>query len=351
MLEYVPYFRGKLFVVHIAQSLLDSEELVDALLDLDVLHEIGVRLVMVAEGDDCSGLFSRTRVCEMRTAVVEHPLTDGEAVRNRIAEIVRRKQIPVAASGCVGIFDEGSVQMAVEMNAGKMIALLDDERIVGRDIEPIHAILERDVDNLQGPDAFVAMLRKAAGVCRRGIPRVHMLDGRRRGVLVDELFSEEGVGTMVHTDSYREIRELREDDIPELLSMIARSMVDSKLVERSYEDFAAHLDYYHVLTLDESIIGCVGVYPYPGEEVAELGCLYIKHSHEGLGYGRALCAFAEETARKGGAKFIFAISQSAVYYFRDRLNYQEYSRDMLPAARREALESSGRKSGVFGRML
>lgn len=119
-----------------------------------------------------------------------------------------------------------------------------------------------------------------------------------RGVLVEELFSEEGVGTMVHTDSYREIRPLKEEDIPELLSMIARSVVDSKLVNRNYEDIAARIDSYYVLTLDDSIVGCVAVYPYPEHHSAELGCLYIKHRHEGRGYGRALCEFAKEKRRK-----------------------------------------------------
>ena len=99
-----------------------------------------------------------------------------------------------------------------------------------------------------------------------------------RGVLVEELFSEEGVGTMVHTDSYREIRPLKEEDIPELLSMIARSVVDSKLVNRNYEDIAARMDSYYVLTLDDSIVGCVAVYPYPEHHSAELGCLYIKRT-------------------------------------------------------------------------
>ena len=48
---------------------------------------------------------------------------------------------------------------------------------------------------------------------------MHILDGRQQGVLADELFSNE-VGTMVHADSYRDARALREDDVPELLAMI-----------------------------------------------------------------------------------------------------------------------------------
>lgn len=351
VLEYVPYFRGKLFIVHVAQDLLDSEELVDALLDLDVLHEIGVRLVLVAEGNNASRLYAETRVCEMRSAAVEVPLSSGGLVIERVGEILNRHQIPVVASGSDETFDESSIRMASVLKAHKYIALLDDDRVPTRDLEPIHAILESEIANIQGEISYKELLLEAAEVCRRGIQRVHLLDGRNRGVLVDELFSEEGVGTMVHTDSYREIRPLREDDIPELLSLIARSVIQDQLVDRSYEDIHDRLKDYYVLTLDDSIIGCVAVYPYPEQKSAELGCLYIKQSHEGRGYGRALCAFAEQKARELGMRFIFALSQSAVYYFRDRLHYAECSREALPPQRRMMLELSGRHSGVFGREL
>ena len=351
VLEYVPYFRGKLFVVHVAQDLLNSEELVDALLALDVLHEIGVRLILVAEGSDASRLYAETRVCEMRSAAVEAPLSAGELVIGRVEEILNRRQIPVVASGCDQTFDEGTVRMASALKANKFIALLDDERVPTRDKAPIHAILESEVADIRGEISYKELLLEAAEVCRRGIQRVHLLDGRNRGVLVDELFSEEGVGTMVHSDSYREIRPLHEEDIPELLSMIARSVIQDQLVDRSYEDIHERLKDYYVLTLDDSIIGCVAVYPYPEQKSAELGCLYIKQSHEGHGYGKALCSFAEQKARELGMHFIFALSQSAVYYFRDRLHYAEYSRDTLPSHRRMVLELSGRHSGVFGREL
>jgi amino-acid N-acetyltransferase len=195
------------------------------------------------------------------------------------------------------------------------------------------------------------LLQKAAELCRLGVPRVHLLNGYRRGVLLDELFSEEGVGTMVHTDSYREIRPLREEDIPELLSMIARSIADAKLVHRDYESICEHLQSYYVYTLDDTIVGCVALYPFPEDSCAELGCLFIKKNYEGRGYGKAMCRFVEDKAREMGFSRIFAISQSAVDYFRDRMKYAPLPRTVLPAARLRILESSGRSSGVFGREL
>lgn len=350
VLEYVPYFRNRLFVVHLAHGLLDADELVDALLDADALHEVGVRLVLVAEGGDASLLVRRAGECEMHAALAERPLTEGAPAVERVREIVSRRQVAIVPSGMKGRFDEGSVNLAVELGASKYICLQTDE-VPCREGQPIFAILESEVAGSCGSCSHPEELMQAAEVCRKGIPRVHMLDGSHRGVLLDEIFSEEGVGTMVHTDSYREIRPLQEDDIPELLSMIARCMVDAKLLHRTYESIRDHIRSYYVYTLDDTIVGCVALYPFEEEGCAELGCLFIKKNYEGHGYGRAMCRFVENKAREQGFGWLFAISQSAVAYFRDRLGYDPLPREALPAARRRALEESGRASAVFGYRL
>ncbi len=345
-LEYVPYFRGRLFVVHIAQELLAADELVDALLDVDALHEIGVRVVLVAEGGDTAALVRRAGACELHAAEAEQPLNAGPASTERVREIVERRQVAIVASGETGRFDEASVALAVSMGAAKYICLCA-EGVPCRSGQPIFAIPESEVESCTDC-SHAEVLHAAAAVCRRGIARVHILDGKRRGVLLDELFSEEGVGTMVHTDSYRDIRPLQEEDIPELLSMIGRCVVDEKLVPRTYESIRADLRSYYVYTLDDTIVGCVAIYPYPEDSCAELGCLFIKKNYEGHGYGRAMCRMIEQKARDMGFEWLFAISQSAVSYFRDRLHYAQLSRDVLPASRRQALELSGRSSEVFG---
>ena len=349
-LEYVPYFCGRLFVVHVAAGLLRAEELVDALLDADALHAVGVRLVLVAEGEDSSLLARQAGVCEVHTAVAEMPLTAGAVAVSRVQEIVERRQVAIVASGAPGLFDAATVSMAQTLGADKYICLLDGD-VPTRAGQPVYAVLESEIEQCMQDCTHPELLAQAAQTCRLGIPRIHLLDGRHRGVLLDELFSEEGVGTMVHGDSYREIRPLREEDIPELLSMIARSMADAKLVHRTYESICENLQSYYVYTLDDTIVGCVALYPYPDEQCAELGCLFIKKNYEGRGYGKAMCRFVENKAREQGFSRIFAISQSAVDYFRDRMHYDPLPRSVLPAPRREMLESSGRTSGVFGREL
>jgi amino-acid N-acetyltransferase len=180
---------------------------------------------------------------------------------------------------------------------------------------------------------------------------VHVLNGRRQGVLVDELFSSEGVGTMVHADEYREIRGLGEEDIPELLGMIGRSVRRTRLLARTYEEIAARLGDYRVLTIDGHVVGCVALHEYPGHGCAEVACLYVKQAHEGLGYGADLVREAERMACARGIGRVFALTTRAAGFFEDKLGYREATPDDLPASRREMLEASGRESRVFTKEL
>ena len=186
--------------------------------------------------------------------------------------------------------------------------------------------------------------------CRRGVPRVHVLNGRKQGVLVDELFSNEGVGTMVHADSYRLIRPLREEDVPELLGMIGRSVRRTKLVARTYEDIVEKLADYHVMAIDDNVVGCVALHPHPDHHTAEVACLYVKQAHEGRGYGQELVHYAEGVARTRAIPAVFALTNRAAEFFQ-RAGYSQGDRFSLPPTRRQQYEDSGRDSLVFIKSL
>ncbi len=349
VLEYVPYFRGRLFVLHVEESLLNARELVDALLDIAALDEMGVRLAIVAAGNTVEDILTQALHCEVHIDAVAGQLADGSASFAQINNIIQRRQVALVAAGTNDRYDESIIQLALKLQADKYICL-QDNHIPTRDGKPLYSILESEVA-LASDCTNWESLQQAAKICRRGIPRVHLLDGRYRGVLLDELFSEEGTGTMVHADSYREIRALRLDDIPELLSMIARCVADAKLYRRSYDDILERMESYYVYTLDDTIVGCIALYPYEEDNSAELGCLFIKHNYEGHGYGRALCAMVEKLAKEQGFSRIFAVSQSAQDYFRCRLNYAPMDRELLPPSRLKQLLESGRQSEVFGQTL
>jgi len=350
ILQYIPQFRGKVFLVLIEAGLLPEPAVAETLLDLAVLEDLGVKLVLGVLGGDLTDLYDWTLECEIMAARVKRPITDPEAA-NETREILARGQSPVIDCSAVAPLDPDVVDFATALGVKKIICLLGDAILI--DGEPAHAIRAAEAPGLvaRADPAGADLLLAAARACQSGIPRVHVLNGRRQGVLVDELFSNEGVGTMIHADSYRVIRELREEDIPELLGMIGRSVRRTKLVARNYEDIQPAIHDYRVMTIDDNVVGCVALHPYPGEHCAEVACLYVKHAHEGRGYGIELVRHAEQMARAAAIPRVFALTNRAADFFSGKLGYTQAGIDILPATRRAQFEASGRDSLVFIRDL
>jgi amino-acid N-acetyltransferase len=345
VLQYIPQFRGKVFLVLIEAGLLPEPAVAETLLDLAVLEDLGVKLVLGVLGGDLKDLFDWTLECEIMAARVSHPISDAAAARETL-DILARGQSAVVDASAIGPLDEAVVEFARGIGVAKIITLMDQEILI--DGAPAHAIRAAEAASLETRTNAegVPLLKAAAAACRSGVPRVHVLNGRRQGVLVDELFSNEGVGTMVHADSYRMIRPLREEDIPELLGMIGRSVRRTKLVERSYEDIQSRIGDFHVMTIDDNVVGCVALHEYPAESTAEVACLYVKQAHEGRGYGGQLVGHAEDIAARRGIPRVFALTNRAAPFFTG-LGYTQADAAALPQTRRAQFEASGRDSLVF----
>jgi len=350
VLQYIPQFRGKVFLVLVEAGLLPEPALAETLLDLAVLEDLGVKLVLGVLGGDLKDLYDWTLECEIMAARVSRPISDPAAV-GEVLEILGRGQSAVVDASQVGPLDEALVHFARGIGVTKIIALLEETILI--DGQTAHAIRAAEAESLVSRTDKVgaALLISAAKACQAGVPRVHVLNGRRQGVLVDELFSNEGVGTMVHADSYRLIRPLREEDIPELLGMIGRSVRRTKLVERTYEDIQSRIGDFHVMAIDDHVVGCVALHEYPAEACAEVACLYVKQAHERRGYGIELVRHAESVAKSRGIPRVFALSNRAADFFIKQLGYTESTLEVMPATRRKQYEASGRDSRIFSRNL
>lgn len=349
ILQYIPQFRGQVFLVLIEAGLLPEPAVAETLLDLAVLEDLGVKLILGVLGGDLADLYDWTLECEIMAARVKHPIHNPESTKET-RDILNRGQSPIIDCSTVEPLDDAVVEFAGILGVKKIICLLDQAILI--DGEPAHAIRAAEAPTLLNRTDSIGqhLLTAAANACSHGIPRIHVLNGRRQGVLVDELFSNEGVGTMIHADSYRIIRELREEDIPELLGMIGRSVRRTKLVARNYEDIQSAIDDYRVMTIDDNVVGCVALHPYPSEACGEIACLYVKHAHEGRGYGVELVQHAERLAHEKNIPRVFVLTNRAADFF-TRLGYEEAHVDDLPKIRRAQFEASGRDSRVFTRSI
>ncbi len=194
---------------------------------------------------------------------------------------------------------------------------------------------------------ILSKLEHAARACRNGIPRVHLLNGSMDEALLSEVFSTEGVGTMIYGNDYQQIRRVLKKDVRAVLDLIKRSVEHAELVKRTRADVVAQIEDWWVLEVDRQLVACVAVHAYPEAQKAELACLYVARAHEGQGHGRKLMAFAEQLAAQRGARHIIALSTQAFNFFQQKGGYTEVSPDELPAERRKKYDASGRNSKVL----
>ena len=336
ILQYVPSFRGKVFVLVLNADRMTELALAEAVLDLIALQQVGVRLVVISTGADNGEIDYLLIDRELKWQWVE---PDAEKVR----AILNRGQLAlVEAPGLDSLGDE-VVDLASRVMASKLITLIP------RLSEIRNAISREDAVNWSGPEEV--LFHRAGRICEVGIPRVHLLDETHQGVLMDELFSNEGVGVMVYADDYLSIRPIAEDDISELLAMVGRSMRDAHLVPRSWDEIEENLGDFLVMTVDGNVVGCVALHPSSEPRCGEVACLYVKQSHGGQGYGHLLVAAAEERARELGLPWVFALSTRAADYFTENLGYSFCPIEEIPKARQERLLASGRGSVIIRKQL
>lgn len=191
----------------------------------------------------------------------------------------------------------------------------------------------------------------AVAACNAGVPRVHVINGCTNEALLAEVFSNEGVGTLVYSNEYVQIRRAMKKDVRHILALIRQPIEAEELMRRTRADIERAIEDYYIYEIDRNPVGCVALHFYPEQKKAELACLYVKSSHQNQGIGRKLAQFVEAKARELGATQLLALSTQAYTYFQTKLGFVEGTVDDLPPQRREKYEQSGRKSKILIKSL
>jgi amino-acid N-acetyltransferase len=284
-----------------------------------------------------------------------------EKVDTRILELLLNEQIvpvipPLGFDGEGRTFRVNSDLVALEvaeaLRATKLIYLsnadglvLEGQRI-GHLVAPeVEEIVKKNRAEI--PQSLISKLEHAARACRYGVQRAHLLNGNINEALLAEIFSNGGVGTMVYSNEYEQIRRLYKKDVRAVMSLIQQSIRNEELVARTRAEIMTDQDAYWVLEIDRHIVGCVAMYSYPEAGAAELACLYVSRAAENQGYGRRLMSFVENLARQRGFSKLFALSTQAFVYLQQKGGFVEATPEMLPLSRRAKYEASGRNSRVL----
>ncbi len=417
ILQYIPRFRDKTFVVEADGAVVTHMNFANLLLDIAVLRSLNIRVVLVhgaaqqvqqlaAEQGLTPSNLDGTGVTD--AATLKLALTAANGLTHEILEgfatnDLRAANANVIAALPLGVIDgldhqhtgtvervdtemlqtllaqgitpvipplgfdgEGNTyrlnsdavaaQVAQALQATKLIFISTEDGLT-REGDVIRQILSSELEALLAdhstpiPPAQQSKARHAAEACAAGIPRVHLINGLVTEGLLAEVFSNEGIGTLVFANEYRHIRPARKRDAASILRLTREAMDENQLVERSEEMIEENLDDYFLYEMDENPVACVALRRFTEESTGELAHLYVNPMHGNQGIGRILGEFVEQTAREAGLKKLVTLSTQAFSFFSNKLGYSEGTGDDLPAARRAEHSSQGRNSKILIKQL
>ena len=191
----------------------------------------------------------------------------------------------------------------------------------------------------------------AAAACRAGVQRVHVINGKVDEGLLAEVFSNEGIGTLIYANEYQQIRPAKKKDVRAIQLLTAKAVQSDELVKRTRAVIEKSLGDYHIFEIDKNPVACVALHIYPEQKKGELACLYVSDAHENQGIGRKLIQFVESKARELALDELITLSTQASTYFQSKGGFSEGTPDHLPPVRREKYDQSGRNSKVMVKRL
>jgi amino-acid N-acetyltransferase len=183
-------------------------------------------------------------------------------------------------------------------------------------------------------DPMLKLVRLACLACQEGVSRVHIVNGEIEGVVLKEIFSSVGCGTMVYANEHENVRPMRGTDIPEVLSLM-RPFIDKEvLVERREEDLAARLGDFVVYEVDGLIHAC-GALHRSGEDPrrAEVAAVAVDEIYAGFGVGRRIVSYLLERARELGLRQVYVLTTQTADWF-VQFGFREGGVEDLPQDRR-----------------
>jgi amino-acid N-acetyltransferase len=198
---------------------------------------------------------------------------------------------------------------------------------------------------------ILSKAQHAAAACKAGVPRVHIINGKVDEGLLAEVFSNDGIGTLIYANEYQQIRPAKKKDIRAIQLLTKAAVESDELVKRSRAVIEKSLGDYFIFEIDKNPVACVALHVYAEQKKGELACLYVNPSHENQGIGRKLIQFVENKAREMGLGELLTLSTQAFTYFQSKGGFAEGTPDDLPPARREKYDQSGRNSKVLVKKL
>ena len=161
--------------------------------------------------------------------------------------------------------DSVALELAKALNATKLIYMTTQDGLIyqGQQIQKmlvadLHAMLAQNKS--QFSPEIVSKAQHASAACGAGVPRVHIINGRVDEALLAEVFSNEGIGTLVYANEYQQIRRAMKKDVRAILLLTKNSVVTEELVKRTRAGIEKAIGDFYIFETDKNPVACVALH-------------------------------------------------------------------------------------------
>lgn len=234
---------------------------------------------------------------------------------------------PVGYSPSGEVFNLSAEQVAtavsIALKAEKLVLLTEQSCCNPDNGEQVQQMTTAEADAflLQHPDISTSVslsLKAAMQSCQSGIDRVHLINRSIDGALLLELFSRDGIGTLISSTAFEELRPATLNDIGGILELIKPLEQQGKLAKRSREKIEMEIADYIVIERDGLIIGCTALHPSEQGGFGAIACLAVHPDYQGSSRGNRMLEYVYRRAAELKLKKLFVLSTQTMHWFIER---------------------------------
>lgn len=234
--------------------------------------------------------------------------------------------------------EQVATEMAIALQAEKLI-LMTEQNCQSAETGHIAQMTITETQHLCDHETQLAAstkcaLQSAIYGCQSGVSRVHILNRKIDGALLIELFSRDGIGTLISSTEFETLRPAVLADIPGILELITPLIQQGYLIARSVEHIEININDYIVIDRDGLIIGCTALHPID-QQSALIACLAVHPDYQKAARGNQLLEQLINTAKQHSFQQLFALSTQTMHWFKER-GFQDSQFDALPPRLQES---------------
>jgi amino-acid N-acetyltransferase len=249
--------------------------------------------------------------------------------------------------------EDVAASAAIALHADKLIYITETSMMSDAAGEEIRELSSHQAEavlqaNFLPPDAAF-YLRHAIKACNSGVDRAHIVPFEMDGSALLELFTHDGVGTMISHENLESLRQATIEDVGGIIKLIEPLEADGTLVYRGRELIEREIEQFSVIEHDGVIFGCAALYPFPESKMGEMACLTVNPDVQAQGDGERILKHMENRARAAGLTKLFVLTTRTAHWFKKR-GFQPATVDDLPKDRQH-MYNWQRKSQIFIKSL